>query len=388
MSLFTIILFLLLLGVLIFVHELGHFLTAIKNGIKAEEFGFGFPPRMLGVAKEKSSGRWRVVFGGRDIESDGTVYSVNWIPFGGFVRMKGEDENALDEPDSFAAKPAGIRVLVLAAGVIMNFALAWVLITSLYVMGVPQAVTDENRSQAEETFVQILGVVSGSPAESMGLQPGDRVKAVDGIAVSTTESLSNLVSDRQGNSIELDILRGDRSEVLRGTPRMEIPEGEGALGISFSEIGIFSYPWYQAPLLGAQATWYATGSILSALGTIVGQLILGHGGDGADLTGPVGIVYLTKQMSELGVAYLLQFAAILSINLAIFKILPFPGLDGGRILFVLIEKLKGSPVREIVEQRFHQIGFLLLLVLMLAVTLRDVAKFEVLEKIGSLFTRF
>ncbi len=385
MSLLTIILFFALLGVLIFVHELGHFLTAIRSGIRAEEFGFGFPPRMFGFAKEKKSGKWRIVPGSRNIETDGTVYSVNWIPFGGFVRMKGEDENALDEPDSFASKPAGIRILVLSAGVIMNFVLAWALFSSLYATGVPQAVTEENRADARETFIQLLGVASGSPAESMGLRPGDRIEAVDWNAISSSEDLSERIGERDGRELGLTVWRGGVSETLYGTPRTDVPEGEGALGISFSEVGIFSYSWYEAPFLGAKAVWYATGSILSAFGHILSGLFLGRGGAGADVTGPVGIVYLTKQMSELGFAYVLQFAAILSINLAIFNILPFPGLDGGRVLFVLIEKLKGSPVREVVEQRFHQIGFFLLLVLMLAVTLRDVAKFEILEKIGTLF---
>lgn len=388
MSLFTILLFLLLLGVLIFVHELGHFLTAIRNGIKAEEFGFGFPPRLCGIAKDKKTGKWRIVFGSRDIESDRTVYSINWIPLGGFVRMKGEDESTLIEPDSFAGKSAWIRFKVLSAGVMMNILLAWVLISSLYVMGVPQAVTDETRAEAEETFVQVIAVAEGSPADTMGLRPGDRIAGIDDLPVTTTDSLSSMIEERQGQSVSATVLRGEDSEILIGTPRANPPEGEGALGISFAEVGIFSYPWYQAPLLGAQATWYATGSIFSAIGNILSKLVIGAGDSSADLTGPVGIVYLTKQMSDLGIAYLLQFAAILSINLAIFNILPFPGLDGGRILFVLLEKLKGSPVREAIEQRFHQIGFLLLLVLMLAVTLRDVVKFEVIEKIGNLFSVF
>ena len=388
MSILTIILFLLLLGVLIFVHELGHFLTAIRNGIKAEEFGFGFPPRMLGIAKDKSDGRWRLVFGSRDIESDGTVYSINWIPLGGFVRMKGEDESTLMEPDSFAAKSAWVRLKVLAAGVIMNVLLAWVLISSLYVMGVPQAVTEETRADAEEVFVQVLGIAEGSPADGMGLRPGDRIETINGAAVPHSNGLVERIGEYAGTRVTLGVLRGEEALSLSGVPRSEFPEGEGALGISFAEVGVFSYPWYQAPFLGAQATWYATGTIFSALGAILSNLFLGSGSGGADLTGPVGIVYLTKQMSELGMAYLLQFAAILSINLAIFNILPFPGLDGGRILFVLIERMKGSPVREVIEQRFHQIGFLLLLILMLAVTLRDVVKFEVLEKIGNLFSVF
>lgn len=267
----------------------------------------------------------------------------------------------------------------------MNFALAWFLITALFLIGFPQAVTDETRAQAEETFVQVIGVGPGSPAESMGMLPGDRIVSVNGIPVGTTDEVRDIVASRKGTEIAITLVRGRETLSVKGTPRVEAPENEGALGISFTEVGVIRYPWYEAPIRGMKATWYATVSVLAALWAMLSGLFMGQGGGTANVTGPVGIVYLTKQMSELGIAYLIQFAAILSVNLAIFNILPFPGLDGGRILFVLIEKLKGSPVTEAVEQRAHQIGFLLLLVAMIAVTFRDFSRFELLAKIGNLF---
>ncbi len=385
MTFATFLIFFLLLGVLILAHELGHFIVAIRSGIKAEEFGFGFPPRLLGIVKESKTGKRRIFFGDEDVKSEHTIYSLNWIPFGGFVRMKGEDSNALLDSDSFASKPVGTRVAVLAAGVAMNFLLAWILISSLYVVGFPQPVTDENRNIASDVSVQIFSVAKGSPAEIMGLRPGDRILAVEGVTISGLAEAKRAIDARLGSDTKISVGRGGETLTLHGTPRQNAPANEGALGISFAETGSIRYPWYEAPFRGAQATWNVTASIFLALAGMMKGLFMGHGA-GIDVTGPVGIVYATKQMSELGIAYLIQFAAILSVNLAIFNILPIPALDGGRIFFVIIEKFKGTPVREIIEQRFHQVGFFLLLLLMIFVTVRDFSQFRILEKIGNLFS--
>ena len=385
MSLISIVLFFLVLGVLVFIHEFGHFVTAVKSGIKAEEFGFGFPPRLAGLTKDDKSGKWRVIFGDKEIVSKHTVYSLNWIPFGGFVRMKGEDENSLLEDDSFAAKSAATRILVLAAGVTMNFVLAWVLISSLYFLGFPQPVTDENRSQAKNVSIQILAISQGSPAEKMGIHAGDMLVSIDTIAINDLPQAQSLIAERKGKEVSVGLDRGGKKITLSGTPRPDPLQGEGALGITFAEVGTLRYPWYQAPIMGIVATWNVTVSIFVALASMVKNLVMGQG-SGGDVTGPIGIVYVTKQMSDLGFSYLVQFAAILSVNLAIFNILPFPALDGGRILFILIEKIKGSPVRAVVEQRAHQVGFFLLLLAMAAVTIRDFSKFDLLRKIGGLFS--
>lgn len=384
MTLLTILLFFLLLGLLVFVHEMGHFLTAIRNGIKAEEFGFGFPPRLAGVVKDDESGKWKVIWGSNHIHGGNTVYSFNWIPFGGFVRIKGEDSNATVTPDSFAGKPAWTRIKVLGAGVFMNFVLAWVLLSVVLMLGFPQPVTDENRASVDRVDIQILSVAKESPAEAMGIKPGDRVLSVDGVAMTGLEGTQSAIQAKRGSEISMTIDRFGETLTLSGTPRLATPENEGALGISFAETAVIGYAWYEAPIRGAQATYHTTGAILGALGSIVKNVFVGEKA-GVDVTGPVGIVVMTKQMSDLGIPYLLQFAAILSINLGIFNILPFPGLDGGRILFILIEKIKGSPVKETVEQWAHTIGFLLLLLLMIFVTIKDVAQLKLLDKIGNLF---
>lgn len=383
MSFLIIIVFVLLLSLLVFVHELGHFVVAVRNGIKAEEFGFGFPPRAIGVVKNDATGKWDIIKGNADVDAKNTIYSLNWIPFGGFVRMKGED-GVEPGPDSFASKSAWVRIKVLAAGVFMNFVLAWVLISTVLFMGFPQAVDQENRPNAENIRVQILMVGKGTPAEMMGLKPGDSIVAIDGVRTLALDETREAILSKKGSTIAMTIDRSGKEMILSGIPRTEYPEDQGSLGISFAETALVSYSWYQAPIEGLKATYNTTLAILDALGGMVKNLFVGKGA-GVEMTGPVGIVYLTKQMSDLGIAYLLQFAALLSINLGIFNILPIPALDGGRIFFILIEKLKGSPVSQRIEGGFHQVGFILLLLLMAWVTVKDVSQFKLLEKLGNLF---
>lgn len=381
---FTILIFIILLGALVFVHELGHFMTARWNGIKADEFGFGFPPRIGGFVKDDETGKYRFVWGNREVTSRNTIYSLNWIPLGGFVKIKGEDGSGEHDPESFAGRPAWTRVLVLAAGVIMNFVLAWALISIVLTLGFPQSVGEDEIGQFPNAKIQILEVKKGTPAEVMGLKLGDEVLKVNGTEATSLKTVSETIAVHKGEPVTLEVSRGGKTLDLTGTPRVEYPATEGALGISFSQTAIISYPWYEAVYRGLAATYHITVAILEAFGKmIVG--VFGGPKEALDVTGPVGIVYLTKQMSDLGLPYLLQFAALLSINLGIINILPIPALDGGRILFILIEKLKGSPVSQRVEGMFHQVFFVLLLLLMLLVTIRDFSQFQIIQKISHFF---
>ncbi len=381
----TILIFIVLLGLLVFVHELGHFLTAKWNGIKADEFGFGFPPRLIGVVKNDQTGKYDIVWGGKDVTSRNTIYSLNWIPLGGFVRIKGEDGSGTNDPESFAGRPAWTRIKVLGAGVFMNFVLAWVLISIVFALGLPQPIDSSERAKYPDAKIQILDVKKGTPAETMGLKLGDEVVKVAGKKPESLDMVREEILAHKGQPIMMEVNRLGQTMTLTGTPRVDYPSNEGSLGISFSETAIVSYPWYEALYRGLVATYDITLAILAAFGKMIAGLF-GAEKVPVDVTGPVGIVYLTKQMSDLGLPYLLQFAALLSINLGIINILPIPALDGGRILFVLIEKLKGSPVSQRVEGMIHQVGFMLLLLLMLLITVRDFSQFKILEKITNLFT--
>ncbi len=381
--LLTVLIFIIILGLLVFVHEAGHFLVARWNGIKAEEFGFGFPPRAFGFYKDDLSGKYRFVWGNKDVQSKNTLFSMNWLPLGGFVRIKGEDGSNQD-PDSFMSKSAWVRVKVLGAGVFMNFIFAWLLVSLVLMIGFPQTIDSTNRAQYPDTKIYITNVLPNTPAEEMGLQAGDQVMSLDGTAVSSLEQVSKTVKEKQGTEITIEVNRLGKQLSLQGTPRVNHPENEGALGIGFTETAIVKFGFFRAFYEGALNTYEMTRQIIFALGRMIGMLF---GGDrvAVDVTGPVGIVYMTKQMSDLGFVYLLQFAAILSINLGIVNILPFPALDGGRIFFILLEKLKGRPVTQKVEMALHQIGFMLLLLLMAIITVRDFSQFQLLEKLSRIF---
>ncbi len=380
----TILIFVIILGLLVFVHELGHFLTAKRNGIRVDEFGFGFPPRLFGFVKDEASGKYRIVWGSKDMPSGQTVYSLNWIPLGGFVKIAGEDGHDTSDPQSFASKSAWTRIKVLAAGVFMNFLFAWFLISIDFMLGLPQPIEQSEHGKYPNAKIQILDITKGSPAEVMGLKMGDEIVAINGKEMTALDQVSGEISTHKGEVITVSIDRFGEKLTLSGTPRKESPANQGALGISFSETAVVSYPWYEAIYRGATTTYSITMAIFEAFGKMIASLF-GAEKTPLDVTGPVGIVYLTKQMSDLGLPYLLQFAALLSINLGIINILPIPALDGGRILFILIEKLKGSPVSHRVEGMIHQIGFILLLLLMLFVTVRDFAQFQILEKISRIF---
>lgn len=382
----TAIIFILILGVLIFVHELGHFLVAIRNGIKADEFGFGFPPRIIGAVKNDKTGKYEIVWGEKHIESKNTIFSLNWIPLGGFVKIKGEDGGSQDK-NSFATKSAWIRTKVLAAGVTMNFILAWFLLAIVFSQGAPEAISDD--AKAKDAKVQISQIVDGTPAKEMGLAVGDQILKICASGdvcktISKVEELKNYINEKKGTEIILTVKRGDTISELKGIPRVDYPSDQGALGVGLARTALMEYPWYEAIGRGLVAVFDMAVLIVVTLFSLLAQLLSGTK-PAMDVAGPIGIAIMTKQVSALGWTYLLQFTAILSINLAIINILPFPALDGGRIFFIIIEKLKGSPVNQKFEQIANSIGFLLLLLLMVVVTFHDFIQFEIVEKIRGAF---
>jgi regulator of sigma E protease len=374
----TAIIFILILGVLIFVHELGHFLTARRNGIKADEFGFGFPPRLGGFFKDEKTDKWKFILGNKDIQSKNTIYSLNWIPLGGFVKIKGENGDGKNELDSFASKSAWKRIKVLAAGVMMNFLLAWVLLSLVLWIGAPESI-DTNGQAPANAKIQISEVLPDSPASSMGLKVGDEIlrnqKFDSGsVAFNSVADVQDYINSKKGQTIKLQVKRGEENLTLSGTPRVDAPQGQGPLGISLSQTVIDIYSWYAAIWNGLVATFNLIIAMIVALFGIIKGLLVGLGVS-SEIAGPIGIAVLTKQVATLGIVYVIQFAAILSINLGIINAFPFPALDGGRILFILIEKIKGSPVSQRTEQAFHTVGFVLLIILMILITFRDVTKF-------------
>lgn len=333
-----------------------------------EEFGFGLPPRVWG----KKVGE--------------TIYSINWLPFGGFVKILGESGEDRKNPRSFSAKPFWKRFLVLFAGVTMNFLLAAYLLMLGYTAGLPAAVTPEEIKAGTignftDLKVQIMGVVPDSPADKAGLALGDTIRELkyfkEGkllvFPISFPDRLAELINEKRGEEIILTVARGEETYDVTIFPRVDPPEGEGALGIRMSQTVIVLLPFYEAIGRGFTDAFKIAWLIVVVFASIVRDLIF-QGKFAGELAGPVGIAVLTARFSQLGFSYLMQFTAVLSINLAIINALPIPALDGGRALFLAIEKVRGKPVPHHVEQTIHTVAFVLLIFLILFITYRDIVK--------------
>jgi regulator of sigma E protease len=369
----TLIIFVLVLSVLIFVHEFGHFWSARKLGVKVEEFGFGFSPRAIGVYKS-TGGNWKVVRGNREVaDAADTVYSLNWLPLGGFCKIKGEDGNGENETDSFTSKPIWRRIVIISAGVIMNIFLAVILFSVGFMIGSPQSFgEDDSRAIVSDRKIMIMEVLSDSPAASAGLAAEDYILAIDGQDFVDEKDLRAYVNARAGQELVYKIERnGDFLE------KKIVPAdngGKGEVGVAIANIGLVRYPWYLAIWKGVQLTFVMLWAIIAAFFGIIKSLITGNG-VGVEVAGPVGIANMTGQYARMGFVYLLQFTGLLSANLAVINFLPLPALDGGRIIFLLVEKIKGSPVRRDLEAIIHSIGFFLLIALMILITARELSGF-------------
>ena len=380
----TILLFIIVLGLLIFVHELGHYLVAVRNGVKAEEFGFGFPPRLVGTVKNDVTGKYEIVWGNKNIEAKNTVFSLNWIPLGGFVKMKGENKDTSTDADNFHSQAAWPRVKILSAGVLMNFLLAWVIFAIVYMVGAPQEVNPGLRNEYTNVQVQLTSVEPGSPADTMGLKPFDALQSIAGTPIATLTDVSGTITRQSGQSSEFVVKRGEDILTLSGTPRTTVTPGQGAYGFSYAEVGLRQLPWYEAVGVGFERVIEMIGAILVGLGALIWSLLTG-GKVVAEVAGPVGIAGYVRDFADMGWVFLAQFTAMLSVNLGVINALPIPALDGGRILMIGVEKLRGRAVSEKFELYFHGLGFVALIGLMIWVTVLDLSKFNLGEKFMGLF---
>jgi len=322
---------------LILVHELGHFLTAKFFRIKVEEFGLGFPPRIWGKKFKE------------------TIYSINWIPFGGFVRILGEsplDESATTDPNSFLQKPIWQRALVLSAGVIMNVIFGWLILSYISLVGVPSSVI-------------IQAVSLESPAFEAGFEIGDVIVDFD-----KSDNFINYLNEHKGETVSLNIKRGGETITLNPIIRFKAPANQGLLGVSLIETGKDPVSFGLNFIDGAKNT----GTILSAtFSGLIGAISTLFVGSAPEVIGPVGLMGFAYQMGPTSFIFILNLLAIISLNLAIINLLPFPAIDGGRLIFLLVEKIKGSPVPARIESYTNAFGFLILLVLMVLVTIKDIS---------------
>ena len=401
--LITVIVFLLILSVLVLIHEAGHFFVAKFFGIKVEEFGFGLPPRIFG----KKIGE--------------TIYSLNWLPIGGFVKLYGEDEagagritldtktphdmvesksfsmkekqtlissenSVIEEEEieisekikiskksenedssrAFFAKPVWQRALVVFAGVFMNFVLAVVIISVLFsAVGV----------QTPGNKVVVSQIIKNSPADKAGLKAGDIIISANKTSITSAEQLVTYAKKHLGEKLNLEV--SSQKSVVRSltvTPRRVYPANEGPMGIAISQnLIIQKYPWYQAPFVGTWEALKQSWLVLTGLIMLVGQLVT-RGIVPQGVAGPIGIAQLTGVVIGIGLPAVLSLVSLLSLNLAIVNLLPIPALDGGRLFFILIEGIFGKKVNQKFEERAHMIGMLILLALIALITLHDLLR--------------
>lgn len=353
------LLFFLILALLVLSHEFGHFLFAKFSGVKVEEFGFGFPPRLFGIRKGE------------------TLYSFNILPLGGFVKIFGEDDTEKIGERSFAGLSARTRAVIIGAGVFFNVLLAWALFSAGFIVGVPTLVADGGTIPLEQSEVHILAVQPDTPAAASGLEAGDRLVRIEAgeesLDVQTIAPVQQFITAHSGTPVSVHIRRGGERHIVTAVPSVKPEEGRGALGISMGLIGIERALWYDAPIRGLRSTVASVGILGKALAGFFSQLVSGKSSlDG--VAGPLGIAVLIEDTSRFGAAFLIQLVALLSVNLALINLLPFPGLDGGRLFFLLIEFVRGAPINRRVHRYAHTAGFVLLLLFMLVITYRDIAR--------------
>lgn len=353
MTLITLVVFILIFSLLVLVHEAGHFMAARRAGVKVEEFGLGLPPRIWGKRKH------------------GTIWSFNWIPFGGFVRLKGEDGGSADDNDSMAQKGYGARLLIITAGVLMNFLLAYVLLMVGFWFGMsPLALDIKAIGQDQfDSKVIVLDVVKDSPAARAGLQGGDIILSVDDQPLKLVTDLQEKIG--QSPTAKLVIERDGQPMDVQVNTRQD--GDKRVIGVLVDEtVSQVSYVWWKVPYYALLDVVLLIKQIAGALFAFVSHLFV-TGTLQDSVSGPVGIARVTGEVVRLGWLYTLQLVVFLSVNLGLINIVPFPALDGGRLIFILIEMGRGGKkVSKKIENAIHSLGFVLLLALIFAVTYRDV----------------
>ncbi|HSX47971.1 MAG TPA: M50 family metallopeptidase [Candidatus Nanoarchaeia archaeon] len=361
----TILLVVAMLSVLVFVHELGHFLEARRAGIDVEEFGFGFPPRVFG----RQVGR--------------TLYSINLFPLGGFVRLKGESGDEAG-PGSFTSARFKDKTKVLLAGVGMNLALAYLVLVGLCLTGLPPVLDNQfnfgNPTYSQPRQLIAAEVVKGSPAETAGLKEGDYVLSGNGVVFEQPQQLADFTKAHAGQTVNLTIRHG--SEERQVTAKLhDAANKDGYLGVLPVQFYKLHYDLLHAPVVAAGILVQIFWATLSGLGHFLLSIPALFGGLFArkvvatEATGPIGIIYFLGHLRSFGLSPLLLIFMNISVALAVFNVLPLPALDGGRWALLAWQKLTGRKLDPSLENRIHTYGFLALILIALLVTANDIKRF-------------
>lgn len=344
----TLLIFILILSILVLVHEFGHFLAAKLSKVRVEEFGLGLPPKILGVKVGE------------------TIYSFNLLPIGGFVRLTGEETRS-GVSGEFYSQPMFNKAFIVVAGVLMNFIFGFSLLSLGFAkIGVPE-ISDH---------IMIDQVSKGSPAEIAGFLPGDEIVRADNQKVNDYDSLTSLIKRKAGEKVIITVKRMQKEFKFEIIPRVNPPVGEGAMGVRLlvqPSVNYQKIPFWQVPEKAFNESLNLVGLMFAGLKNIVKELIF-HKVIPEDVAGPVGIAKITGEVVKGGWWQIVNFMALLSFNLGVINILPFPGLDGGRLMFVILEKILGAKFSLRVQTFVNSIGIAILLFLMVAITYYDIVR--------------
>ncbi|HSX42196.1 MAG TPA: M50 family metallopeptidase [Candidatus Saccharimonadales bacterium] len=361
--LITLLVFLAIIALLVFVHELGHFLVAKWNGVVVEEFAFGFKPRIWG----KKIGE--------------TFYAINAVPLGGYVKMLGEGDDAAG-PGSFKSKTIFQRFQVMVAGAVMNLLLGWVLLTILFWVGFqplfPGVAKDPFVHQT--STVLVTGVSAGSPAQTAGLKAGDQIVAINGEKSATAQEFIASVGSFLGQPVNLTVKENNVAKTVVVTPRVHPPAGQGAIGVALTSSGNVKAGLLAAPAAAIYETGRIIGLSVAGFGHFVATLVA-HQRVSQDVTGLVGVGVLTGVARRLGLTYLAQLVVMITIGLGVINLLPILPLDGGQIVALGYEKAAGRPLNEKQLNALVAIGLGIVLLLFVVVTYKDIVRFNIFQRI-------
>ncbi len=358
--------FILVIGILLFVglvvlHELGHAIVAKRNGVEVEEFGIGFPPRAWGKKLK-----------------NGTLLSVNWLPLGGFVRLKGEYDSAKGK-GTYGGASLWVKTKILLAGVITNWLIAVAIFTALALVGLPQILSNQftvaSDTVESSSAVEASTIVSDSPAQIAGLQSGDKLISIGGQNVTSSDQFLQLTKGFAGQTVEVVYARDGQQQQTEATLNSDSSGGKGYIGMSVGE-NISRRSTWSAPIVGVGVTAQFTYETLKGLAATVGNLFTAHFAEaGENVTGPVGIFSVLSSSAQDGFGSVLFLIGIISLTLAVMNALPIPALDGGRLFVTIFFRLNKEVLTKEREESIQATGMIALLCLMIVVTFLDVKRF-------------